>query len=204
MHSVNNNDAFDYPESWEETCMWDGELSVHFGYASDGWVLMSLLTTAYLGHVVVHCSDAYDPFWDLVDWLEKIAKDDLPASFIIDEEGMTKKLIASAYVGFSSFSDMEFRVVENSWNSDTEKWEDSRQFLCRCTRVQLVHEFALRLKTWLRNDYDKSHWNRSIQEDDPENPFGDLNNLNVNRILRMIRKKIRMEKNASCAAYPED
>jgi hypothetical protein len=202
---VSDNDVFAYPESWEETCMWDGELSVHFGYASDGWVLMSLLTTAYLGHEVVHCSDVYDPFWDLVDWLDKIAKNDLPASITIDEEGVTKDLIASEYSGrFSRFSDLEFRIVQNSWSPDTEQWEKSRRFLCRCKRVQLVHEFASRLKRWLRYDYDKSHWNRSIQEDDPTNRYGDLNNLGIDRILKRIRKEIRIKEEALRADHPKD
>ena len=201
---VSNNDAFAYPESWEENSLWDGELSVHFSYASDGWVLMSLLTTSYLGHEVVHCSDVYDPFWDLVDWLDKIVKNDLPASMTIDEEGEIKELIVSAYSGrFSKFSDIEFRIVQNSWNSDTEQLEKSRRFLCRCKRVQLVHEFASRLKTWLRNDYDKSHWNRSIQEDDPMNRYGDLNNLGVDKILQRVRKEIRMQKIAACADHPD-
>lgn len=32
-----------YPDSWETSAMWDGPLSVHFGYAQYGWVALSLL-----------------------------------------------------------------------------------------------------------------------------------------------------------------
>jgi hypothetical protein len=36
-----------YPDDWETCGLWDGKISVHFGYPEHGWVLLSLLTTAF-------------------------------------------------------------------------------------------------------------------------------------------------------------
>lgn len=43
-----------YPHDWDSTCLWNGKLSVQFGYPSDGWVLLSVLTTAYDGSLTMH------------------------------------------------------------------------------------------------------------------------------------------------------
>ncbi len=44
--------------------------------------------------VPIHLSYVFDPFPDLMKWLEDICTDCLPAELTIDEEGCGKKLIA--------------------------------------------------------------------------------------------------------------
>ena len=77
--------------------MWHGRIRIAIGYPSDGWVVMALLVTAYNQSVVIHCSDVFPPFDDLLDWLNQIADRDLPTELKIDEEGSVKRLCIPNY-----------------------------------------------------------------------------------------------------------
>ena len=178
-----------YPGDWEETCEWDGKLSVHFGYPSYGWVLLSLLSTAYNEHLVIYLSDAFDPFWDLIDWLNQIADGNLPATFTIDEEGQCKELIVKNYSGrFDKYSDIEFRINGDRWNEAKGTTENVCYFLSRLNRSQFLNEFTLRLDRWLREDYDPNGWQIGLREDEPQNPYADLRNLGIGDLLRKVKK----------------
>jgi hypothetical protein len=176
-----------YPDNWESSCLWDGKVSVHFGYPEHGWVLLSVLTTSYNGSLVLQLSDAFDPFWDLIDWLKAVAGNNLPASFKIDEEGCYKELIVRPYSGrYSEYSDIEFRINGNRWNNETSEWEEQCFFIHRGKRVQFLDEFTKRLSQWLEEDYSPDGWNRSWREDDPDNPFCDLKNLDIRGLKQLI------------------
>jgi hypothetical protein len=180
--------SHDYPKDWETSCLWDGKVSVHFGYPADGWVLLSLLTTAYNSSLVIHLSDTWDPFWDMVDWLKAIADDDLPAKFTIDEEGHSKTLIVSRYTGhYGKYSDIEFRINGDSWNEDRKETVENCYFLTRATRIQLLSEFTSRLEMWLRDDYDPAAWNHTEMEDDPNQPYADLRRLDIQGLKEKIQ-----------------
>lgn len=126
-----------YPDEWETSCLWNGKVSVHFGYPEDGWVLLSLLTTAYNGSLVVHLSDTSDPFWDMVDWLKAVADNRLPASFTIDEEGQHKEFIVTPYSGrYLQDVDVEFRINGDCWNDVSKTTEHSCYFLSCGVRGQ--------------------------------------------------------------------
>jgi hypothetical protein len=177
-----------YPENWESSCLWDGKLSIHLGYPSDGWILLSLLTTAYNGHLVIHCSDTFDPFWDLIDWLKAIADGRLPASFKINEEGQYKELVVRPYCGrFSEYSDIEFRINGDYRDDETKEIKEGCYFLARARRSQLLDQFTRRLEQWLREDYDFDGWNRGREEDAPANPYADLGNLDIGGLKAKIR-----------------
>lgn len=169
-----------YPDDWESCCLWNGKISAHFGYPEDGWVLMSLLTTAYNGSLVIYLSDTYDPFWDMIDWLKAIADNKLPASLNINEEGSYKELIVRPYLGcYSEYADIELRVNGDFWDEDKKASQERCYFLSRANRSQLIDEFTRRLDQWLREDYDPNGWNRSWREDNPDNPLTDLRNLDI-------------------------
>lgn len=183
------------PDDWESCCLWDGKISAQFGFPADGWVLLSLLTTAYNGSLTIHLSDTYDPFWDMVDWLKAIADGNLPASFKIDEEGNYKELIVRPYQGrYSEYADIEFRINGDYWDEEAEESKECCYFLSRAMRSQLLHEFTRRLDQWLTEDYDADGWNRSWREDDPDNPCTDLKNLDIAGLKEKIQLNVRMEK----------
>jgi len=127
-----------YPEDWESCCLWDGKISVQFGFPADGWVLLSLLTTAYNGSLTIHLSDTYDPFWDMVDWLKEIADGNLPASFKIDEEGNYKELIVISYQGrYSAYADIEFRINGDYWD------EEAKETKTAYSRNQMLYSIEI-------------------------------------------------------------
>jgi len=57
-------------------------------------------------------------------------------------------------------------------------------------RSQLLYEFTRRLDQWLTEDYDADGWNRSWREDDPDNPYTDLKNLD----MASLKEKIQSNK----------
>jgi len=159
---------------------WNGKISSHFGFASHGWVLLSLLTTAYNGSVIIYLSDTYDPFWDMVDWLKAIAANKLPATFKIDEEGCYKELIVRPYTGrFSEDVDIEFRVIGDTWDEEKQEAKEECRFLCRAKRSQLIDEFVRRLEQWLKEDYDPNEWYQTWRQNNPDDPLTDLRNLDI-------------------------
>lgn len=181
-----------YPDDWESSGIWNGKISAHFGYPVDGWVLLSLLTTAYNGSLVIYLSDTYDPFWDMVDWLKSIAANELPASFKIDEEGQYKELIVRPYSGhYSDDADIELRINGDFWDEEKKAIQEGCYFLSRAKRSQFLDEFVRRLDQWLQEDYDSNGWNRSWREDEPDNPFTDLINLDIAGIKARINSDIR-------------
>lgn len=178
---MNATGPHDYPADWEKSCLWDGKIAVHFGYPASGWVLLSLLTTAYNGSVVAHLSQVWDPFPGLVDWLTAVAENRLPASTRIDEEGSTKELRVTTYTGeFARYSDVEFRVNHRVGVSGTEPSDSRCVLLCRLSRQQLLAEFYRRLERWLQEDYEPQRWVTGWPNyDEAERNAADLRRLNL-------------------------
>ncbi len=141
--------------------MWEGRVAVSFGYPSYGWVLMAVLADAYNQSVIVHCSDVFPPFYEMVDWLRNIQSDHLPAKWEIDEEGHCKVFQVERWELDPSL--VEFRV-EDEFSDES---DDAGKILLR-TRVhrrQLIREFASRFARWLREGYDPLGFGYRSQED---------------------------------------
>jgi hypothetical protein len=68
-----------------------------------GWIPMFF--SSRTSWVKINASDCFDPFQGIINWLCKIARNDLPASISIDEEGIKKTLHAEEateiYIKFS-------------------------------------------------------------------------------------------------------
>lgn len=68
------------------------KIQISFTDRKHGWILMKLNLPEKM--ISVYLSNVFDPFPDLLDWLEKICHNDLPAALTIDEEGYGKKFVA--------------------------------------------------------------------------------------------------------------
>jgi hypothetical protein len=186
--NMKNFPADGYPENWEKDPFWICKLSVHLGYPEAGWTPLSLVATFYDGSLTVNMSEVYDPFWRMIDWLKAIADNQLPASLEIDEEGSRKKLIVRRYEGrYAEFADIEFRVIGDNHNEITDEVQEGCFFFCLTTRSHFVREFCRRIESWLQHDYDPEGWHKAWREDDPENPFANLHNLDIAGLKEKIK-----------------
>ncbi len=185
---MKNFAADGYPENWEKNAFWISKLSVHFGYAEAGWIPLSLVATFYDGSLTINMSEVYDPLWRMIDWLKAIADNQLPASLEIDEEGSRKELIVQRYEGrYAEFADVEFRVIGDHHDEITDEVQEGCFFLCLTTLSHFVREFCRRLEYWLEHDYAPEGWHKVWREDDPENPFTDLHNLDIAGLKEKIK-----------------
>jgi hypothetical protein len=143
------------------------KIKVAFSYPSAGWVLMALLVTNYNQNLVVHCSDVFEPFTDLVNWLHKLADGNLPANFEIDEEGIVKHFVVEQ--AESQEDTVEFRVEGDRWDQQKQDYEFSHFIRCKLRRSQILGEFTRRLQEWLAHEYDPFKFGnrneRDLEED---------------------------------------
>ena len=69
-----------------------GKVNFGFSYPSHGWIQCTITCTTNLQGVILHFSNAFDPFPAMFHWLEAIAENNLPFEFLVDEEGPEKVL----------------------------------------------------------------------------------------------------------------
>lgn len=139
-------------------CYWNGKISVAFGYAASGWILMAILTTAYNQSVVVQCSEVFDPFPDMQGWLERIAGKQLPADWEINEEGQIKLLRALS----DENDQLDFQV----WSYPDDKnpnYPPQLELRARIDRLQLLKEFCRRFNQYTKEDFDPSQWPEELE-----------------------------------------
>lgn len=171
---------------WESP-MWHDRVAIAFSYPRDGWVLMAIMTAAFNQHVVIHCSDVFPPFNNLIEWLNKIADKNLPAEFEIDEEGISKKLIAKE--SHLDEDEIELVIEGKYWREGSTEGENRIFLHCRTERHQLVEEFAERLSTWLKNDYDLFGFGYRCKEDYDDGYGFDLRQLDIQSLIEKLPNK---------------
>lgn len=132
-----------YDDPW-----WDGKVTVCFSHATVGWVHLWISGTPYLQHITIFASDVFDPFIELVKWLEAIADNRLPAEFDIDEEGIGKKLSA-----FPVDDERVDFLVQDAYSDTNEIF-----LRLRVPKRQLVTEFVSKLDLFLQAYYEAEQW----------------------------------------------
>ena len=149
--------------------MWHGRISVAFGYPSDGWVMLVLMTPVFNQHVVIYCTDVWQPFDDLFIWLNSLADKKLPCEFSINEEGSTVNIHAKK--SSLEADSIEITVTRNNVRTPS--------FHCRTNRVQLIHEFIKRFDRWIQEDYDMMHYGFRNQVDLEDGYGFNLQDINL-------------------------
>ena len=140
--------------------MWEGRVTICFGPAEYGWVMMAILCTAYNNHHVIHLSDTFDPFPDLITWVIGIINGK-SGTLYIDEEGHGSYLTARTID-----SDWIELVVEDEYYSEKSGQVFPRmRVLAVVNRRGFVTEFYRRYTDFLRNEYDRDGWNRMDSDD---------------------------------------
>ena len=132
-----------------------------------GWVYLHISLGEKTAEI--HLSDVFDPFPELLDWLQAVATGDFPAEFDINEEGTFKTLVVHAFerdrllfavLGTFSETELVAGVVD---------------------RNALVAEFRRELNGFFRNreQFIPSEWVITREEEKQE----DENHLYLDRIL---------------------
>lgn len=146
---------------------------------------MAILSTAYNRHHVIHLSDVFDPFPDMVSRIGNIVHGK-SSTLRIDEEGVYSYLTA-----WILDDDCFELIVETDYYDDEEKEGIDVAFvetkiLAVVNQKDFVREFYRRFQDFLLHDYSWFGWNNMDPEDcsEEERAAADLRNTG----LSVIRK----------------
>ena len=161
--------------TWEAP-FWNDKIAIALGYPRDGWLKMVWMTPVYNQLVSFDCSDVFQPFEDMVIWLEKIAANRLPATFYIDEEGEIKGITAAR-------SHLEVDAIEIAITAD---FGAQQVFRCRTSRVDFIHEFIKRFEAWLDDDYDLFGFGYRGKENYEDGYGFDLRSIDLSALKKAV------------------
>lgn len=130
-------------------------LRFHLEMSEHGW---ADLYFDYQGkYYNIALSDVFDPFKDLVHWVDDIAQNRLPVIIEINEEGHTAQLSATLIKN----DDIEFVVKSVNF--------DEQFFTITINQQALVRAFQIEIKRFFSQDFDPNHWDkRGFDEEDEE------------------------------------
>ena len=135
---------------------WRGKVTISFGYLEHGWIQMAITCTAYVQGVIVDLSSVFDPFPEMIRWVEDIAAGNLPSQFVIDEEGEGKIFRASPV------NDNEFLFEIAEWILHEEKKTDLPLYMyVQVSKRQFLSEFLRRWEELTNEKFDPRDWEHS-------------------------------------------
>ena len=159
--------------------IWEGKFIVCFSYTSYGWIQMAIMSTVLRQSVVIYCSDTFDPFPGMQEWLESIANNKFPAEWTINEEGWLRKIRVLRY----DDSLVDFQIWEES-DDNKEAYPPKLILRLRCMRSHVLTEFYNRFTRYVKEDYDPSQWDMTAQSYDEI--WSDLRNIDLANIKAEI------------------
>ena len=171
--SIIEHNPFDHPG-------WEGLVTVCFAYPSSGWILFWIAATSYNQDITIHCSFAFDPFFELVHWLEEIVQDHLPCACTIDEEGNYRTLRVDRLADDL----LDFQI----YAGDLDDWESEETPILLRTKVakrQLVGEMVKKL-TMFAAEYDQPDQWYAVWDEPPEQESA-FSSLNLEPLVEYLR-----------------
>lgn len=146
-----------------------------------GWITM--IFSSRTSWVKINASDCFDPFQGIINWLCKIARNDLPAAITIDEEGIEKTLYAEkATKTYVKFSITDFDYDEGR---TPEPYEDDLEYPRTYIKTfvypdMLINEMLTAFKSFFSDPQNYSQWRT----------FGNKEfNLNFEELEDILRKR---------------
>ena len=166
---------------------WNAEVTVCFTPPDTGWADLVLVSSAFGQHHVAYLSNIGLPFFDLLNWLTDIVNDQLPASMLIDEEGIYTRLSVLPY----DEQWLEFRAVriydyERSC-IDVPDAEAERNIVCRINKYQFIHQWRRRFADFILHDFKLSEWEPSrwydyLHNDEFYPRYSDIRRLDFSKL----------------------
>lgn len=134
-------------------------ISLAIEKCKSGWIPMTFSSrTAW---VMIYASDCFDPFQDIIDWLCKIARNELPAAITINEEGIEKTLHAEkATETYIKLSITDFNYDEGI---TPEPYEDDLEYPRTYIKTfvnpdMLINEMLTAFKSFFSDPQNYSPW----------------------------------------------
>lgn len=136
---------------------WAGKVTFSLGYPHSGWVQLAVTCTAYVQGVIVDVSAVFDPFPEMIHWMEDVCAGRLPSEFIIDQEGYGKTFRAQP------MDDEEFLLTISPmfWRPREGETEEPLFLYVVASKKQVVAEFLKRWDDFIENQYDPDNWQES-------------------------------------------
>jgi hypothetical protein len=150
---------------------WNGKVTVCFSYPHVGWILLWISGTSYIQEITISISEVFDPFPKMVEWLEAIAANQLPAEMDIDEEGKVKNLTVMPLE-----NDQVDFIIRKGYVEEGEIF-----FRMRASRKQLVSEFAKKLDLMLKEYFEIEEWEQG----------SDLRKLDLTRLWKFLAEQVK-------------
>ncbi len=113
-------------------------LEINLFYKGHGWILLKFITPS--NDITIYLSSCFDPFPELVKWLEDISFDKLPSGFIIDEEGEGKRLIADQ--SDNSDNSFIFKIYEWDWGREEHTENEKLLLKYEFTTIKFIESFV--------------------------------------------------------------
>lgn len=163
-----------------------GHLEVRLSPPEDGWIMMDIHIGPSNPPLEIALSFYADPFDNLLAWLQAIAKNQLPATLSINEEGNFKHLSVRADPTAANNADeIELRIEDQNDCSEPTPPCVLCYPLARLSRLQLLTAFEQELSRWLQTDYQIRPW-LMLYADAPLRPEYDLRNMDWAGLRKLI------------------
>jgi len=158
------------------------QVYVALGDTNHGWVQLAFMTTERFQNAVIFCSDVFNPFPAIKNFLGCVQRNLLPTQVTVNEESTQKTLRVSQSAAGRGL--VEF-VVSNG--SDIE--DKPRNVLLSCTikRSDLVASFDRGIARWLIDGYDVNHFGGGYGVA----PECDVGKLWAKRLAKLPKREIK-------------
>ena len=129
-------------------------ISVYFSETKSGWSNMELTLDGH--QFIIECSNAYDPFFQLLVFTRSIENNDLSMQINIDEEGTDKRFTAYQ----TNRTDKIYFILSNP-NAEN----DQRLFHGIFEKKMLLEAFKRGLKDFFETRYIPSEWEWNVDDE---------------------------------------
>ena len=152
---------------------WAGKVAFSLSYPHAGWITFGINSTTYIQTVSMNCSQVFDPFPEIIRWLEDIIYGSLPSEFSVDEESQGKTLRAQPV----NKEDFLFTITPMFWQPSDEETEEPLHLYMVASKRQFITVFLRRWEDFLVHQWDAKEWEGN-----------DLSLLDVSRLRTFVEE----------------
>lgn len=120
------------------------KLAFEFMMERYGWVRLTF--TLDFDVIDICLSHIFEPFDEMMDWIDNVGRENLPAQLNIDEEGEITSLIVNSY------DDNHIQLlIQDFLNKEI-------KMAAIIHRIKFLNKFCFEFMRFFRHDFDPNHW----------------------------------------------